>query len=241
MGITNQLTRTAPLTVAPAELRGDLADGGVGTLVGHFARFDSVTVINNYWEGHFREQIAPGAFARTMAERREQIRCIYEHGHDAAFGRKPLGTPDVLQEDTVGARYEVSLFDTQLNREHIVPAARAGQLGASFAFDVLGERWDEEPDDGGLPIRTIEEVRLHEFGPCPFPAYDDATAGVRTAIANLDSLTGDQTATLWRLEKGTQSLGAGSAAESTEGPPDTGHFDGFTPDQRAAALRRLTL
>jgi hypothetical protein len=35
-------------------------------------------------------------------------------------------------------------------------------------------------NDHGLPERTLQEVRLFELGPCTFPAYADATAGVRS-------------------------------------------------------------
>ncbi|WP_322769662.1 HK97 family phage prohead protease [Frankia sp. Cr1] len=179
------------LPVSRAVLR-DTGDGGdgPGRLVGHFAVFNQLTEIHSWWEGDFREQIAAGSFLRTFGQRADQIRCIYEHGRDAMFGRKPLGPPDVLKEDTRGAWYEVPLFDNELNRDYLVPAARAGQLSASFSFDVLKETWEEEPADGGLPIRTIQEVRLYEFGPCPFPAYADATAGMRAeAWDHLPDLT----------------------------------------------------
>jgi hypothetical protein len=32
----------------------------------------------------------------------------------------------------------------------------------------------------GLPERTLQELRLHEFGPVTFPAYETATAEVRS-------------------------------------------------------------
>jgi hypothetical protein len=32
----------------------------------------------------------------------------------------------------------------------------------------------------GLPERTLTELRVPEFGPCVFPAYESATAGVRS-------------------------------------------------------------
>jgi hypothetical protein len=206
----------------PLELRA-ATDSAVRTLVGHFAVFNVATVIDSWWEGTFREQIAPGAFRKTFQERAGQIRCIYEHGHDPMFGRKPLGTPTLLEEDSVGAAYEVELFDTQLNREHVLPAAGAGQLGASFAFSVVKEEWNEEPDDGGLPMRTILEARVYEFGPCPFGAYDDATSGVRSGVdANLwHALSTEGRADLRRLladanPTSTSGPGAGQATPTGE-------------------------
>lgn len=228
----NQIERVRALT---PELRADLADGGVGTLTGHFAVFNEETTIDSFWEGRFREIIAPGAFTRTMEQRTGSIRCIYEHGRDPMFGNKPLGSP-TFGEDDRGATYDVELFDTQLNREHVVPAARSGQLGASFAFDVLGETWDDEPADGGLPVRTITEVRLYEFGPCPFPAYEGATAGVRTALANLDTLSADQLAALRSL-----TLPAATGDETTTTSADTGDVDDAAAAARAAWLRNRQL
>ena len=218
------------LRVTP-EFRAE-SDNGVGTLVGHFAVFNDQTTIDSYWEGRFREQIAPGAFARTMEQRAGNIRCIYEHGRDPMFGNKPLGVPS-FGEDERGAFYAVDLFDTQLNREHVVPAARSGQLGASFAFDVRGEDWDDNPEDGGLPVRTITEVKLFEFGPCPFPAYESATAGVRTALANLDLLSADQLVALRSL-----SLPAATGDENPATSTDPGDVEA---SKRAHAERSAWL
>jgi len=210
----------------PLELRDAAAGDGMKTLVGHFAVFNVVTTIDSWFEGTFREQIVPGAFTKTFQERAAQIRCIYEHGRDPMFGRKPLGTPDVLAEDAVGAYYEVGLFDTQLNREHVIPPAAAGQLGASFAFEILKDTWEEEPADGGLPMRTILEARVHEFGPCPFGAYDDATTGVRSGVDP----------NLWRVldDDGRAELGhlLEKAAASRTSTPGAGSS---TPEAEAAA------
>ena len=39
---------------------------------------------------------------------------------------------------------------------------------------------------GDLPVRTLQEVRLHEFGPVTFPAYAAATAGIRSVTGFRD-------------------------------------------------------
>jgi hypothetical protein len=87
-------------------------------------------------------------------------------------------------EKGVGAYYESELFDTAYVNE-LIPALQARQLGASFRFRVIGEQWvepkkasDHNPEM--LPERTITDVDLYEFGPVTFPAYEDATAGVRS-------------------------------------------------------------
>lgn len=153
-------------------------------MLGHFAVFNQFTEIDSYFEGRFLERIAPGAFKDTFADRGDQIRVLYEHGADPMIGNKPLGVPDVLREDKTGAYYEVSLFDSSYVND-LKPAIRAGQLGASFRFQVTSEDWitprkasDYNPEM--LDERTVTGAKVYEFGPCPFGAYVDATAGLRS-------------------------------------------------------------
>lgn len=181
-----------------AELRAKDDEGDGRTLFGHFAVFDRWTEIDSWFEGRFLERVGDKAFVRTFKERGDKIRVLYDHGHDPSIGNKPLGAPDVLRTDKgVGAYYESELFDADYVNS-LIPALRAKQLGASFRFRVTGEEWvepkkasDYNPDK--LPERTITDVDLYEFGPVTFPAYDDATAGVRSrgSDAFVDHLLSD--------------------------------------------------
>lgn len=155
------------------------------TLFGHFAVFNRWTEIDSWYEGRFLERIAPGAFASTFTERRDQIKVLYDHGYDPQLGNKPLGPINELSEDKTGAYYEVGLIETDYNDRFVIPAVNAGLLGASFRFKVTAEEWTEpksstKSNPGKLPERTITEVDLYEFGPVTFPAYAEATAGVRS-------------------------------------------------------------
>lgn len=168
---------------------------GMPTLTGHFARFAEPTTIDSAIEGKFIERIAPGAFGKTFAEHMPKV--LFQHGKDPQIGDKPLGVPSVLREDENGAYYEVPLLDTSYNRD-LVPALRAGALGASFRFSVVKEDWAKNPtrsatNPDGLPERTIREAKVYEFGPVTFPAYSGATASVRslTDEYTLDNLTAD--------------------------------------------------
>lgn len=165
------------------ELRAE-DDGGMPTLFGHFAVFNRWTEIDSLWEGNFLERIARGAFRKTFRENRSAIKPLFQHGTDPQIGDKPLGPAKVLREDQDGAYYEVPLLDTSYNRD-LVPGLEAGLYGASFRFRVVKEEIDDSPDPSdenprGLPERTIKELRLYEFGPVTFPAYEDATAAVRS-------------------------------------------------------------
>ena len=157
---------------------------GMPTLTGHFAVFNAPTEIDSVWEGPpFIERIAPGAFNATIAEDRNAIQCLFQHGMDPQAGERPLGPIATLREDPVGAFYEVPLLDATYVHD-LVPGLEAGVYGASFCFRATAEEWDEAPGPSagnptGLPERVLRAVELIEFGPVTFPAYEGATAGLR--------------------------------------------------------------
>lgn len=162
------------------QLRAEDDGDGLGTLYGHFAVFNQETIIDSWWEGKFRETIAPGAFTKTIRENLPHIRVLFQHGMDSQVGEKVLGPVSILREEPYGPYYEVPLFDTSYNRD-LAPGLRADQYGASFRFEVIKEDWEEPPEGSSqLPLRTIREIRLYEFGPVTFPAYQAASAGLRS-------------------------------------------------------------
>jgi len=166
------------------EVREADGDGGMPTLTGHFAVFDQWTEINSFFEGRFMERFVHGAFKKTFAEGRSRMRALFQHGYDPQVGDKVLGPIEVLEEQERGAYYEVPLLDTSYNRD-LVPGLKAGLYGASFRFSVVKEEINNKPEPSdhnpdGLPERTVLEARVAEFGPVTFPAYEGATASVRS-------------------------------------------------------------
>ena len=165
------------------ELR-DQGEGGMPTLTGHFAVFDTWTEINSAYEGRFLERVAPTALNKTISEGRDQMRVLFQHGRDPQIGDKVLGPIARLEADQTGAYYEVPLLDTSYNRD-LIPGLQAGLYGASFRFQVMAEEFVQRPrksdyNPNGLPERTITEARVREFGPVTFGAYPTATSGVRS-------------------------------------------------------------
>jgi len=155
-----------------------------GIMTGHFAVFGRATEIDSWFEGNFMEVIDPGAFKKTISEGRDDMRVLFQHGHDPQIGDKPIGTILDLREDDVGAYYEVQLLDAGYVTEDIEPGLKAGVYGASFRFRVIREEWNEDPgvsaeNPKGLPLRTLKELEVREFGPVTWGAYSDATAGMR--------------------------------------------------------------
>ena len=144
-------------------------------LSGHAAVFDEWARIDSAREGLFLEHIAPGAFRKTIAENRSRIRVLLSHGHDPEVGDRPLGPLEELREDGRGVYYEADLLDGV--PPLVVSGLREGLYGASFRFSAIREEFVQRPgtsthNPDGLPERTLREVRLHELGPTPFPAYE---------------------------------------------------------------------
>jgi HK97 family phage prohead protease len=179
-----------------AELGGNNGtDGLKGTVMaGYFAVFNTWTEICSWYEGDFLEMIQPGAFAKTISENLDAIKVQFDHGYDVEIGDALLGPIDLLEEDDIGAAYEVPLLDTDYNRDRVLPMLqgrlmngdqRGSLLGASFRFKVMRDEWVEDPgvsphNPENMPERTIKEVQLFEFGPVVFPAYPEATAASRS-------------------------------------------------------------
>jgi len=159
------------------------SESGGRTLFGHFAMFNRWAKISSFSEGEFLEQIAPGAFRKTISENRDRIRALFQHGQDPQVGDKPIADITELREDKEGVYYEADLFPGV--PELLVDGLRSNQYGASFRFEPVRANMDRRPERSehnpdGLPERTLKEVRLFEFGPVTFPAYADATADVRS-------------------------------------------------------------
>jgi len=171
------------LSAAPEWRAAAKADDSIGLLSGHFSAFGNWYRVSSIWEGDFLEQTAAGFTAQTIAEDRDQMRVLFDHGFDS-IGNKVLGPIDDLREDSIGPYYEVPLFDTSYNRD-LLPGLKAGVYGASFRMRVIADQWNDEPpvsdyNPKGLPERTITQAKVMEFGPVTFPANPEATASIRS-------------------------------------------------------------
>jgi hypothetical protein len=152
-------------------------------MTGHFAVTNQWTTIRS--EGDpFLERLASGGLRRALSEDPVPL-VMWAHGRDNFIQQRPLGVPASLAEDNKGGAYAVDLFNTMSVRE-LAPALASGVLGASFRFAILDESWVDRPSRSswnprGLPERTIRDVSILEFGPCPIGAYRGATAGIAPA------------------------------------------------------------
>lgn len=178
---------------AVAELRAADATGdgqpvGMPTLEVRFSAFNTWYEVDSLWEGTFLERTVPGSFKQTIREDLAGMKVLYDHGFDPQIGNKVLGAIESLSEDTDSPVGVVPLFDTTYNRD-LLPGLEAGVYGSSFRMRVTKETWDDEPKPSdynpkALPERTIQQVRLFEFGPVTFPANPDSTVALRSLTDN---------------------------------------------------------
>ena len=153
-------------------------------LSGELAVFNEWTEIRSPFEGHFMERIAPSAFKKTISERADKIRVLFQHGRDSMAGDKPLGKIRSMPNDGQSQRYEVELFNVSYVND-LLPALEAGQFGSSFSARDVRSKEDSRPEPSdsnpdGLPEVTRQELMLREFGPVTFPAYESTSAGLRS-------------------------------------------------------------
>lgn len=141
------------------------------TLEGYASVFNyPIETVESYLYGT-TTYIRPKAFTKTIAENRDSIQSLFNHGHDPRFGELPIGVPKVMQQDEHGLWVEVELHDGPSN-EDIKAALRSGSLRSmSIAFEATQDDYNEDRTE-----RNIRQVRLYEFGPVTFPANAAATA-----------------------------------------------------------------
>ena len=228
--------------------------GGDGrTVEAYAAVFDrSVPIRDN--QGEYMEVIAPGAFKRTIGHRGTNFGVFYNHargihGQPSDLFSLPLGTPLEVREDARGV-VTVTRYNKNPLADQVLESIRNGDIrGQSFSGSFIHS--DPKPprygfraaDDGTLTTVTRTEIAMREYGPTPFPAYDDAAiVGVRAMLADL--LTPEQLAQI--LAFSTRGSGpddgahhpdnSGSVAEDSP----AGHsVRQWTPTQREIARRIL--
>jgi HK97 family phage prohead protease len=165
-----------------SELRAADASGAL-KIVGYAAVFNALTD-ERMFGGAFREQIAPGAFARFLRTGRDVV-ALYNHDRNAVLGRLSNGTL-TLQEDETGLWMEIALPDTTLARDLHRLVQRRDVTQASFDFELPpgGDRWERS---GKTPVRTLVELGLNDVSVVTVPAYPTTTVAARQFAAEMTS------------------------------------------------------
>ena len=172
--------RFAPLARVELRAKDEADDGGVPRMGGLAAVFDRRS--ENL--GGFVEQIAPGAFSDVLED---DVRFLVNHDPNLLLARTTAGTLTVREVDE-GLEYEADPAPTSYARDLATLMERGEVSQSSFAFRVAykGDEWDEDPDTG-LLVRTITRfAALYDVSAVTYPAYPDATSGLRAAAPDAD-------------------------------------------------------
>lgn len=181
--------RTQPLAATDFALRA-ADDGAAPVFTGHAAVFDSRTAIGNPLRWGFYEEVAPGAFTKTLQE--GDARFLVDHETSMLVAR--VSALDLrLAEDDIGLDTEADL-DLELSyvRDLHRNLDKRRITGMSFGFEVVKDDWTTETvttSDGmeaEVEIRRILEVRLWEVSAVTFPAYDETDAALRAVQFRAD-------------------------------------------------------
>lgn len=151
-------------------------EDGVIAIRGHAAVFNRYSQpLYSFFEGRFVEQIAPGAFAKTLAE--HDIRLLINHDPNLILARTASGTLR-LSEDNIGLAVDADMAPTSYARDLALSIERGDVSQMSFRFEALQEDWSETSE--GTPLRTVLEAKLYDNSIVTFPAYTDTDVALRS-------------------------------------------------------------
>ena len=163
-------------TVQDVEAR--QADDGTMRLRGYAAVFNDSSV-----PLPFKENIAPGAFRKTLSETPD-VRLLINH-EGLPLARTKNGTL-TLTEDDRGLFMDAVIADTTEGRDLYKLVERGDVDQMSFAFRVIRQKWSEDRS-----TRTLTEVSLADgdVSVVTYPAYPTTTVEAREALRNaMDAL-----------------------------------------------------
>lgn len=133
-----------------------------GTFEGYASVFGNVD--------SYGDIIMPGAFTKTIQERRGKIRVLWNHDSSAP----PVGKLLDISEDGYGLKIKAQLASTprgqeiaQLMRDGVIDSMSIGYTTVKHAY--------EQRDDLGREVRLLQELKLYEFSPVNFPANEAAS------------------------------------------------------------------
>lgn len=180
--------RRLDLSTAALTVRAD--DAGGEHFRGYGAVFNSRTAIGNPLRWGFYEEIAEGAFTKTLAE--GDARMLIDHDSYYVVSRVTAGTL-TLSEDGHGLAVD-SALDPELSyvRDLSANLRNKNITGMSFGFYVIKDEWNTETlevegaDPVEVEVRIIREVRLVEVSAVTFPAYPETEAELKAVARALD-------------------------------------------------------
>lgn len=120
----------------------------------------------------YQEVVDPGAFTRTISERGDRVKILWQHDSD-----RPIGLPTMLREDGIGLYLEAQLADTASVTGEYMPlllpmtGGRAVVDRMSIGFRIVSMIDANDSNDG---MYHLTDVELYEVSLVTFPANESA-------------------------------------------------------------------
>jgi len=127
------------------------------------------------------DMIHPGAFAKTLTERGNKVRFLWQHDQ-----HEPIGRPIEMHEDTAGLFVKAIISDTARGRDALALLRDQAINGLSIGYDAMKGGTDYSKTADGETVRNLRELRLWEFSLVSMPMNEMATV---TALKTEDAPT----------------------------------------------------
>ncbi|MBU2072743.1 MAG: HK97 family phage prohead protease, partial [Gammaproteobacteria bacterium] len=154
MGATQMEYKTAPFEVTSLDVAGR-------TVEGYAAFFGNVDRV--------KDVIHPGAFRKTLAERGNKVKFLWQHAKE-----EPLGRILSLKEDDRGLFMQAAISDTTRGRDVLALLHDEALDALSIGYDAIpgGTEYTKSKDHG--TVRELKELRLWEVSLVTFGANEMA-------------------------------------------------------------------
>jgi HK97 family phage prohead protease len=166
----------------PYEIRSGVLGDVVGTgFTGYASTTEDPYPVTD-WLGEYQETMCRGAFAKALSDAND-VRLLVNH-EGLPLARTKSGTL-LLREDDKGLSVDVPALGNSPRVQDIVEAMQRGDVDQmSFAFKATRQEWNEDYTE-----RFVREVKLYDVSLVTTPANPNATAKLRSAEINLQTLT----------------------------------------------------
>jgi HK97 family phage prohead protease len=144
------------------------------TLEGYAAAFNNVDLGGDV--------IHKGAFTKTLAERGNKVKFLWQHDPG-----EPIGRPLFLQEDENGLFVKAIISPTARGNDALALLKDKAIDGLSIGYDAVKGGTEFERAADGETVRNLKEIKLYEFSLVTFPMNESATVtGLKGASGKTD-------------------------------------------------------
>jgi hypothetical protein len=173
------------LTTEKIEIR-SVSEGQKKTIGGYAVKYNSPTLMRDRWGDEFLEEIASGAFDKSLQNRNQKA--LWNHDTSKPLGSVSVGTLR-FNSDMSGLNYDIDLPNNTYGNDAYESVQRGDVDGSSFGFRGNDDVWSKVQYEGKeIYKRSIVEADLFEVSPCTFPAYDSSDMCCRSLETFKESL-----------------------------------------------------